>query len=169
MVDVNYLRNFSVFSELNDEELKLVYSILKFEEHEVGYEIISDGEKGDTMYLLFEGEVEISKSMTLIKSTFGGVDHADKALIRLKDEWYPCVGEMILFGDDSTRSATVITTKFCKFGVIRKDDFLELSNSNHSIGFKVMKNLALVMGDRLKKANHDILKLTTAFTLALET
>ena len=80
MVDVNYLRNFSVFSELNDKELKLVYSILKFEEHEVGYEIISDGEKGDTMYLLFEGEVEISKSMTLIKSTFGGVDHADKRL-----------------------------------------------------------------------------------------
>lgn len=75
---------------------------------------------------------------------------------------------MVLFGDESVRSASVTTTKKCEFAILKKDDFLVLAEKNNSIGYKVMKNLAGIIGDRLKKANQDILKLTTAFSLALE-
>lgn len=168
MVNVLHFRNYPIFKNLTDTELEQIYSIMNFKTFEKGVQIIKDGDKGDRTFILLKGEVEISKPLTLIQPHSGEVGKADKALIRLKEEFYPCVGEMVLFGDESTRSASVTTTKKCEFAIIKKDDFLELAEKNNSIGYKVMKNLAGIIGDRLKKANQDILKLTTAFSLALE-
>jgi CRP/FNR family cyclic AMP-dependent transcriptional regulator len=168
MVNIHHFRNYPIFKNLNDSELEKIHTIMSFKTYDKGVQIIKDGDKGDRTFILIKGEVEISKPLTLIHSESGEVGKADKALIRLKEEFYPCVGEMVLFGDDSVRSATVTTTKKSEFAIIKKDDFLELAEKNNSIGYKVMKNLAEIIGDRLKKANQDILKLTTAFSLALE-
>lgn len=168
MVNIQHFRNYPIFKNLNDAELEQVNSIMSFKTFEKGVKIIKDGDKGDRTFILLKGEVEISKPLTLIQPDSGEIGKADKALIRLKEEFYPCVGEMVLFGDESVRSATVTTTKKSEFAIIKKNDFLALAEENNSIGYKVMKNLAEIIGDRLKKANQDILKLTTAFSLALE-
>jgi len=168
MVKIQHFRNYPIFKNLNDTELEEIYSIMSFKTIETGIQIIKDGDKGDRTFILLKGEVEISKPLTLIHSDSGEVGQVDKALIRLKEEYFPCVGEMVLFGDESIRSASVTTTKKSEFAIIKKDDFLTLAEKNNSIGYKVMKNLAGIIGDRLKKANQDILKLTTAFSLALE-
>ena len=62
---------------------------------------------------------------------------------------------------------SVITTKPCTFAIIYKSDFINLAESNKEIGYILYKNIATVLAERLRKANNDILKLTTALTLVL--
>lgn len=168
MVDNKYLGNFPLFRELTDAELDLIHSIIHFKNFEAGNKIFEEGEEGQEMYILLEGEIEISKPLTLLKDKLGHSDPDNMALIRLAAEEFPSVGEMVLLGDDDERSATVTVKRASKFGVIKKNEFLQLVEKNHPLGYKVMRNLARIMGERLKKANQDILKLTTAFTLALK-
>ncbi len=168
MIDFKYLSNYAIFKDLTEAELEQIYSVLHFKSFQNGEKIFEEGERGDAMYILLEGEIEISKPLTLLKDNLRKVNRDDMALIRLKQEDHPCVGEMVLFGDSDVRSATAIAIQASKFGVIEKDEFLQLAGSNNALGYKVMRNLARIMGERLKKANQDILKLTTAFTLALE-
>ena len=52
--------------------------------------------------------------------------------------------------------------------VITKDNFIKVVTENPEMGLLIYKNIASELGKRLKKANRDILKLTTAFTLAIE-
>ena len=56
----------------------------------------------------------------------------------------------------------------CKLAMFEKKDLLNVFDNDADIGSKIYKNIAAELVERLKKANKDILKLTTAFTLALE-
>ena len=47
-------------------------------------------------------------------------------------------------------------------------DFTQIVESDYEIGTIIFRNLAKIISERLKKANKDILKLTTAFVLAVE-
>ena len=168
MTDYKYLGNFPLFRELMEQELNLVHSIIHIKNFEAGSKIFEEGEAGQEMYILLEGEIEITKPLTLLKDKPGSREGDNMALIRLKAEEFPSVGEMALFGDNDQRSATVTVKRASRFGVIEKNGFLQLAEKNPALGYKVMRNLAHIMGERLKKANQDILKLTTAFTLALQ-
>ena len=45
---------------------------------------------------------------------------------------------------------------------------LALFEKDPDFGYKVIRNIAQTLAERLEKANQDILKLTTAFSLALQ-
>ena len=133
MVSIHHFSNYPIFKNLNDSELEKIYSIMSFKTIDKDVKIIKDGDKGDRTFILIKGEVEISKPLTLIHSESGEVGKADKALIRLKEEFFPCVGEMVLFGDDSVRSATVTTTKKSEFAIIKKEGFCRKENLGNNI------------------------------------
>jgi CRP-like cAMP-binding protein len=75
---------------------------------------------------------------------------------------------MALFEENSERSATVSAVNKCRLAIITRPDFTQLVESDFEIGTIVFRNLAKTISERLKKANKDILKLTTAFVLAVE-
>jgi len=119
MVDYKYLNNYPIFRSLTDEELKQVHSITRFKSFDKGMKIFEEGEEGEEMYVLLDGEIEITKPLTLLNNQAGNVNRDNMALIRLKTEDHACVGEMALFGDDDVRSATITAQRSSKFGVIR--------------------------------------------------
>jgi len=49
-----------------------------------------------------------------------------------------------------------------------KSDLYNICEKNPNIGFKVMRNLGRIISGNLIKANQNVLKLTTAFSLILE-
>jgi len=111
--------------------------------------------------------VEVTKSLTLFTSR-DGLDTRDKSLMRISSRDHAIFGEMSLLNPDTERSATVKALTPCRLGIIRQQDFIQLCESDPELGYRVMKNMAEILSDRLRKANQDILKLTTAFSLALE-
>ncbi len=167
MIDTSFLKEMPIFAGLTNEELRSLSEYLVIETADSGEIIIKDGEKGDKMYLLLEGEVEISKRLTL-KVSHGDFDERDKQLIRLNADSRAFFGEMALFEDESIRSATVSTTEASKLAAMNKDDFNKLCKSDYKIGYTILSNIIKVLSGRLNKANTDILKLTTAFSIALK-
>lgn len=167
MLDLEFLKKFPLFGGLADKKLAALKAIMKNVEYPAGNVIIHDGDRGDEMFILLEGDVEISKLMTIKMDNYE-TSAKDKSLIRLSSKFFACFGEMTLFEEKSERSATVTAVTPCKLAILRRDEFSKLVEADPEIGSVVFRNLARIVSDRLKRANKDILKLTTAFVLAVE-
>ncbi len=163
--DAKNLKDFTLFNGLSDKEIRQVAQIVGRQEVEAGSVIIQEGETGDDLFLLSEGVVDIHKTLTIVtaKHDFGT---KERSFIRLAGDMHPYFGEMALFGSGE-RSATVKAVNNCKFYIIKSDDFLRLCESEPRIGFVVVRNIALLLSNYLRKTNEDVIKLTTALSLAL--
>jgi len=161
------LSRFDIFAGLSDLQLEKIGKIISEKYVAAGDEITREGEKGDELFLLLRGRVEVSKTLTLLVGR-GDVDKRDKSLIRLKADDAPYFGEMAILNKDSTRSATVKAIEDCVVGIIKRKDLLNLCESDNELGYRLLKNIASTLAVRLEKANQDVLKLTTAFSLALQ-
>ena len=162
---IQQLKEFSLFRGLEDDELALLIQILRREEAEPGKLIISENEFGNELYLLDEGTVDISKTLTIVTSRneFGA---QERSFIRLTGADHCFFGEMALFGNRE-RSATVKAVTKCVLYAMEDTGFFTLCESNPRIGYIVLTNIAVILSDYLRKANEDVLKLTTALSLAL--
>lgn len=163
--DVKKLKAFSLFNGLTDDELKHIAEIVAVKDVDAGSTIISEGEVGDDLFLLEEGVVDIHKTLTIVtaKHDFGT---KERSFIRLTGEQHPYFGEMALFGNGE-RSATVNAVTQCKLMVIRNGDFHVLCENKPRIGYIIVTNIALMLSNYLRKTNEDVIKLTTALSLAL--
>jgi CRP-like cAMP-binding protein len=159
------LRAYSLFRGLGDDELELVARLVRIQEVDSGTVILAENETGGDLYLLDDGVVDISKTLTIVTAPreFGT---RDRSFVRLTGADHCVFGEMSLVGNRE-RSATVRAVTRCRLLVIRDTDFLALCESRPRVGFMVMNNIAVMLSEHLRRANTDILKLTTALSLAL--
>ena len=164
-VSVQKLKDFSLFKGLSENELDRISKIVTTGEKEAGATIISENEPGNELYLLEDGVVDILKTLTIVTSRneFGT---QERSFIRLTGENHCFFGEMVLFGKKE-RSATVKAVTRCQLFIIKDSDFLSLCEQEPRIGYIVLSNIALILSDYLRRANEDIIKLTTALSLAL--
>jgi len=130
-----------------------------------GETIIREGDTGDEMYILLDGEVEISRKLTMLASQ--EQDNVNKTLVTLTAKEHPFFGEMGLLGQKE-RTASVVAKKDCKLVTIKQEAFEYLCNQDPKMGVAILKLIALTAGERLLKTNKDVMKLTTALCLALE-
>ena len=162
-----FLRKVLLFKNLTDKQIMKVIDGMQIAEIQPEKIITKEGAREDTLFILIEGEVEITKQL-VIPVVAPTEDRMQKSLVVLTEKQYPFFGEMTLFLDKPERSATVKARKKCTVAMFEKIDLLNVFDNDADIGSKIYKNIAAELVERLKKANKDILKLTTAFTLALE-
>lgn len=165
MVKASLLSKFSIFEGLSYEQLEKISRIGEEVSFNKGETIVKEGESGDKMYLILEGEVEVSKTLTLrvSKSDF---ESREKTITRFSSKDHLFFGEMVLLGD-SIRTATVSALTDCSLYSIKKEGFEALGEEYPVLGYKLVRNISKILCDYLKKANSDILKLTTALSIAL--
>lgn len=163
--EVVFLKKVPLFEGLSEEELKFVFEKMKRLKLESGKTLFKEGDAGDEMFIIYKGEVEVSQSLTLKlgKSDFGA---RDKILSTLSDKDFAFFGEMALL-ENSERTATVITRTPAEFLVIERKVWEEIKIQNKDIGYKILNNIVKVLCARLRYANQNVLKLTTALSIAL--
>lgn len=161
------LKKFTIFSDLTDDELNHFSDALKEVKMEKGQQFITEGEEGDCIYLLLEGEVEINQALTLSMNKSES-DNREKAILKLSSDVNPLFGEMSMFNEGDRRTANVRAETTCELVKLDKSDLYNICEKNPNIGFKVMRNLGRIISGNLVKANQNVLKLTTAFSLILE-
>ena len=166
-MDVNALKNYSIFQGLDDNEIALFASKSQSVNAPMGENFIVEGDLGDSIFLLLDGEVEIKQALTLTMNK-GETDNREKAIIKLTSEIKPLFGEMSLFNDGDRRTASVKALTNCTLAKIQKDELFQICDDNPETGYKVMQNLCRTLCGNLVKANQNVLKLTTAFSLILE-
>ena len=159
------IRKCFIFSSLEEDQLSEVLNITKEKRFKKDKIIMQEGEKGDTMYLVVEGEVGVSKSLTM---KFGDNDfrQTEKVLTSFKPEDHVVFGEMALIGQDN-RSASIIARTDCLFLEINRSDFIKLIEARPSLGVMILMRLSELLINRLKQSSQDIIRLTTALSIAL--
>jgi len=130
-----------------------------------GDTIIREGDSGDEMNILLEGEVEISRKLTLLASQ--EYDELSKTLVRFAAKERPFFGEMGLL-EQQERTASVSSRTDCKLVTVKQASLEELYGEDPQMGVAILKLIGLTAGERLLKTNRDVMKLTTALCLALE-
>jgi CRP/FNR family cyclic AMP-dependent transcriptional regulator len=164
---LSYFKKVSLFKNLDEVRIKKVMKIMTITEIKKGEMITREGEPGDSMFILLKGEVEISKSLLL--SPFSSENSLqEKALNRLTEQHHSFFGEIALFLDKPERSASIKAVRPCSLAVLQKDELLLMLDKDPTIASIIYKNISAELCIRLIKSNKDILKLTTAFSLALE-
>ena len=119
-----FLRNVPLFSRMETSELAHVASITREVTYPGGCRIIQEGEHGDHMFLIVDGEVLIQRGATPVK-TLGPNDF---------------FGEMSII-DGEPRSATATAVMDCLLLRIDREDFLELLATYNSAAVSVVRAL----------------------------
>jgi len=129
---VLFLKSIDLFRALPAEELAQIAEIAEEQEFVAGDPIFGEGEPGDALYLVVEGQVRVHKG--------------DKTLIAFSVR--DVVGEMAVL-DGETRSASVTAMSDATMLKIGRDDFRDILTERPEIAMGVIKVLSL----RLRATN----------------
>ena len=136
---VLFLKSVNLFNQIPGEELACVAEITKEVPFEEGNVIIKQGEIGDCLYLVIEGNVRVVTG--------------DQELVHLgKGE---CFGEMSLL-DSEPRSASIQAVTDVILLRITQDDFFSMMSERP----KITNEILTVLTRRLRDANKTINELT---------
>jgi CRP/FNR family cyclic AMP-dependent transcriptional regulator len=157
------LKSLPILRDLNEEELATFMTITRRVHFPRGKIIVKEGESGDTMYIIAEGTVEISKNLVM-KIGREEFQDRDKILTKLSAEDHAVFGEVALF-EQGKRTATVVAQTDCTLLEITRHDFHRLGEEYPRIGYEITRNITQLLCSRLRKADVDTIKLTTALSL----
>jgi CRP/FNR family transcriptional regulator, cyclic AMP receptor protein len=162
--DLRTLKKITILQDLEDAELAEVLAASVPRQFPGGSVILSEGEPGEHMYILLDGEVEVTKRLLL------PIDRTallERIMNRLNSGDGVTLGEMALIEND-VRSANVTASTDCRMLELSKEKALLLFKRNPAMGVKILFRLSQLLSKRLRKSDEDIVKLTTALVVALE-
>jgi CRP-like cAMP-binding protein len=160
------IKSSPLFSGLDEEAVKKIEKHFVEKIFSIGDNIVTDGEKGSSMYLLKSGSVVVIKKLTMLDDH--QLDVKDKALVHLSADDNAFFGEMVICSGKDARSATVRAETDCVILEIDAESLRSALDSSAQSAAVFYRNMSEILTERLKRANGDVLKLTTALSLALD-
>jgi CRP-like cAMP-binding protein len=143
-IDRKLLKQAAIFADLDDDELDKVAEVCKEQQFKSGQTIFKEGEPGNRLYIIAEGEVRISRQIP---------GSGEEALTVLKQG--ACFGEMAVF-DRSERSTDAIANTDCKLITITRSDFEMLLDFNRDLAYKVLWAVVRLLSERLRVTNENL-------------
>lgn len=141
---IDLLRNVAIFKDLDDGELARVAEVCKEQSFAMGEYVFREGEQGNRLYLIVEGEVRISRTIP---------GSGEEALAVLKPG--ALFGEMAVF-DRSERSTDAISNGGGKCLTITRSDFELLLDFNRDLAYKVQWACIRLLSARLRSTNDSL-------------
>ena len=148
---INRLKDFSLFQDFAKDKSKLaiISSIMTPFEAKAGDYLFMEGDEGDDLYLLMEGDVRVTK-FTRQKEEYTIVDlHSSQNVF---------FGEMALM-DHDLRSASIMLLKNSSFMRISYKDFVALGAEHPEICLPITQVISKIIISRLRRANDDVILL----------
>jgi CRP/FNR family transcriptional regulator, cyclic AMP receptor protein len=127
------LKSLSIFKDTPEHILADLAPLMEEEEYEEGTLIFREGEIGDCMYIIHQGEVKIHKGDTTL------------AILKEKEVF----GELALL-DSELRSASATTNTDCVLFRIEQEPFYELIDNRP----EVAKGFIKILCQRLRAQNE---------------
>ena len=178
------IKKVNFFSSLTDQQCANIAEMVEIVECAADEKLLTEGEFGDKMILVFRGQVEVTKDFTIRSKD--GFEVSQKAIIRLEttdpepasgpktEATVPIVrspafglGEFSLVLDQAIRTAHTVATTPVQYGVLTLKDFKQITDKDPAIAGPVYFEVAKNAVNSLAKASEDIKNLTQAFFFAL--
>jgi CRP/FNR family transcriptional regulator len=153
MEKILFLKRAPTFESMSSEQLRIISDISIEENFEKGEIIFKQGDLGDKMYVIVEGNIAIVQE--------GEKEKKRTVLVTLGEK--NVVGEMSIL-DDETRSATGEAVSDCKLLAIGKEELKEMIREYPELAFEIFK----VLSRRIRESNKQIRNLqqkVDSFTL----
>jgi CRP/FNR family transcriptional regulator, cyclic AMP receptor protein len=138
------LKKVAIFKDLDSEELAQVAEVCKEEKFVSGEYIFHEGEHGNRLYLIVEGEVRISRDVP---------GSGEEALAILKAG--ALFGEMAVF-DRSERSTHAISNGGTTVLTITRPEFELLLDFDRELAHKVLWACVRLLSTRLRSTNDSL-------------
>lgn len=161
---IEFLKNIPAFAGVDEDGLNLLMSFFEESKFEPNAAVVKEGEEGDCVYFIKEGEVEISMAITLKLNPEEEIGR-DKVLVRLGPG--SMFGEMAFIFETDIRTATVTALSPTTLYRLRSSDFSKFSEKDYRNAYTIIRNIARIISSRLKKTNRDVAKLTTVLSVVL--
>ncbi|PWU20042.1 MAG: hypothetical protein C5B49_04840 [Bdellovibrio sp.] len=144
----------ALFAELKDnpEALLSLCQIMDTRQWPQGHQLIREGDTGDELYILVEGQVSVLRKTP---------DGEDFKVAILRHEMTPALGEGGLITSDA-RSATVVCDVKSSFLVLHRKKFEEFSKVHPEWAIAILQKIAIILMGRLKQVNFDLMLLHQA-------
>ena len=143
-MDISLLKQAAIFKDLSDEELEKVAEICREQKFKFGQYVFKEGESGNRLYIIAEGDVRISRNIP---------GSGEEALTVLKKG--ACFGEMSVL-DRSERSTDAIANVDCTLITISRPDFEMLLDFDRDLGYKVLWSVVRLLCERLRITNDNL-------------
>ena len=143
-MDTALLKNARIFADLEDDELERIAEICKEQQFKSAKTLFNEGDPGNRLYIIAEGEVRISRNVP---------GSGEEALSVLKSG--ACFGEMAVF-DRSERSTDAIANTDCTLVTITRSDFEMLLDFDRDLAFKVLWSVVRLLSERLRITNDNL-------------
>ena len=141
---IELLKGVAIFQDLDEGELARVSEVCRMQDFVSGEYVFKEGEPGNRLYLVVEGEVRISRMIP---------GSGEEALAVLKKG--SLFGEMAVF-DRSERSTYAISNGGCKLLSIARSDFELLLDFNRELAYKVLWSCTRLLSSRLRSTNDSL-------------
>ena len=144
MAVIDLLRNVAIFKDLDDGDLARISETCREQSFVSGEHIFGEGEHGNRLYLIIEGEVRISRTIP---------GSGEEALAVLKAG--SMFGEMAVF-DRHERSTDAISNGGTRCLTIARSDFELLLDFNRDLAYKVLWAVVRMLSGRLRSTNDSL-------------
>ena len=143
-MDLALLRQTAIFADLDDTELGKVADICREQTYQPGETIFKEGDPGNRLFLIAQGEVRISRQIP---------GSGEEALAVLKTG--ACFGEMAVF-DRSERSTDAISNGGCTLATISRSELEMLLDFEPDVAVKVLRSMVRLLAVRLRATNDNL-------------
>jgi serine/threonine protein phosphatase PrpC len=133
------LAKMPLFSRLSEREILRVMQSVEVREFVDAQIVISEGDKGDELFIVLDGQVKVSRGEAVLNHLGPGEHVGEMALIR-----------------SVPRSATVTAEGPAALIAIRRADFFEILRKEHDIAVKMLWQFLGVLADRLDQTNSEL-------------
>ena len=133
-----------IFKGLGDDEIDAVAEICEVQELKHSEYIFREGDEGDRLYIIQNGEVRISRNVP---------GTGEEALTVLRPG--ACFGEMSVM-DRSKRSTDAIVHKKCTLLTITRADFERMLESDRDLAYKILWSVNRMLCERLRITNDNL-------------
>ncbi len=141
---IELLRAQAIFAGLEPHQLSLVSELCREQRFVSAETIFREGEIGDRLFLIVDGDVRISRQIP---------GSGEEALAVLKSG--SLFGEMAVL-DPAPRSTNAVANTAVTCLTIYRSDFELLLQRDHDIGFTVLRAVVKMLSARLRATNNSL-------------
>lgn len=142
-VKLGQLRTGPLFYGMTDADIEILGSIFNEKVVPEGMTIFVENMPGESLYLIRQGAVKISKMIA---------EGEEKILVILGAE--EIFGEMAIF-DGAPRSATARVAEEAQLLNIKKSDFENMCQQNPALALKLTRNIVRIFSRRIRENNEE--------------
>ncbi len=142
--NIEFMKLCPIFHNLTIRELKKVSPLIYERRYQSGEYLFEKEQPGTAMFIIKSG---------LVKIVIAGRADEETELATIHPEDF--LGELALL-DDTPRSASAKAVEKTEALAFFREDLNELLETHPAIGSKIMRDLAIIIGQRLKACNEQL-------------